>query len=606
MSYEFNPDSQTFEFPNPYKVENQAIILSGALMVLVGAGTMLSAREHLAHGPGGRGLAVVVVSIVLLLLGIGLLARAFTQLRFFFGRNRPDSLAPLVAPDTDGDSAAAHDYKETLRQNAITFREPTGPLNGLLYSWLPHLIFAPDVIQREAQVQFHNFLALVATSVSFMLCWIMFGRDSGQGWIGLIYGVFAFVQIMLPMVRRAAPSKVKSADTMRVGTGSLVILIVLAVLGPVLLGVLASRLPDLGQFSINGVVALSLTCTLIGCGVFGLALKNQLQPSPRVVGSARVSETVTLNAHPNKLMEELDRILMTHWYSRIPNRRYTRRLPTVNGAQGQFAAEIFEESQPRPQPNRIATSIGHALSTPQFFWLTCLTGLAMVYLVAGTVAAFLMTRHILAGEPSWTVMSIALSQIAVGMFCYRAAHRLWGRFDFISELIWVETSGSFESAEVHIGNQLSGNVRTTKSVINIEAMTMRVWVSEIDTVIFGKDAERQMIGMRGLQGLADELASSLKGFGEARSMVVAPTSPVDLERAQRIGRMHQLIADPAQTQSADRLAAALLPENENAGAGSSGLLQGSVAKPRFCQQCGTGMEANAKFCGDCGRAAVLA
>jgi hypothetical protein len=37
-------------------------------------------------------------------------------------------------------------------------------------------------------------------------------------------------------------------------------------------------------------------------------------------------------------------------------------------------------------------------------------------------------------------------------------------------------------------------------------MTMRVWVSEIDTVIFGKDEYRQLVGMRGVPALANELA----------------------------------------------------------------------------------------------------
>ncbi len=107
MSYEFNPDSQVFEFPNPYKVENLAIIISGAFMVVAGAVTLFSVREHIAQGIDGRALAAVGISIGLLLLGIGLLGRAFTQLRFFFGRNRPESLAQTVAPDKDGDTERA-------------------------------------------------------------------------------------------------------------------------------------------------------------------------------------------------------------------------------------------------------------------------------------------------------------------------------------------------------------------------------------------------------------------------------------------------------------------------------------------------------------------
>lgn len=595
MSYEFNPETQVFEFPNPYKVENLALICAGALMAVAGVGTMIAVRERIAHGFDGRALAVVFIAIVLVLFGIGLLARAFTQLRYFFGRNRPDHLAPVVAPGADGDSKNAAWYKETLRQNAITFKEPSGPLNGLLYSWLPHLIFAPRVIQESAQAQFYNFLALGATFVSYLICWLLFGQGPASNWIGVAYGGFAFFQIMRPMVRHSAPTTGAIKEGANVGKGSLIALILLAVFGPVVLGMASSHLPALGDVSVNGVVFVALLCALLGCAVFGLALKNQLQPAPQAVGAARVSETVTMNAHPNKLVEELDRMLMERWFGNIPNRRYTRRSPDASAKQGRFVAEMFEETQPRPQPNRIATSLAHALSSPKFFWQTCLTGLGTLCVVAGTVAAVLAARYIVDGTQVATTVVFALSQFAVGIFCIRAAHVLWGRFDFTSELIWVDISGSYESAHMHIGNQISGNVQTTKSVINIEAMTMRVWVSEIDTVTFGKDAARQLVGMRGLQGMADELSASLKGFGETRSMVVAPTSAQDMERAQKIGLVGQLVGQPMaqpqpQAQAISQLVAAGL------GGASASVTEGRAA----CRQCGAIAEDDARFCGECG------
>ena len=609
MSYEFNPDSQIFEFPNPYKVENVALILAGILLLLAGTGTLIGVRTSLTHAPGARTLAVLAIAVGLLVFGILVLARAFTQLRYFFGRNRPEDLARQVAPDQDGDSRDAGRYKETLRQNAISFKEPSGALNGLLYSWLPQLIFAPLVLQQSAQTQFNNFLALTATFASFLLCWAMFGSGAAGAWIGLVYGAFALFQIMRPMVAgvRHARNDNAGAEPAQVGIGGLVTLVVLAVLGPVLVSVAGPHLPDLGALSVNGVVCIALVCTLFGCLVFGLALKNQLQPAPQAVGATRVSETVTMNAHPNKLIEELDRILMARWYKRIPNRRYSRRSPDVSGQQGQFAAELFEESQPRPVPNRIASGIGHALVTPQFFWLTCLTGLATIYLLAGTIAAMLATRAIMAGAPVATLLCFALSQFVIGVFCYRTAHLLWGRFDFVSELIWVDLSGSFESASVRIGNQFSGSVQSTKNVINVEAMTMRVWVSEVDTVIFGKDAPRQLIGMRGLPALADELAAALKGFGETRSTVVAPVASQDIERAQQIGALNRLMAEPGQTAAGQRLAgqgASVLPPATPpapAPAPASGAAGASTAAGRhFCTRCGAGIDNTARFCGQCG------
>jgi len=580
MSYEFNPDSKLFEFPNPYKVENLAWLTAGGLFTLAGIGTLVAVRERIAHGADLAAIKVVVLSILLMLMGFVFLARAFVQLRYFFGRNRPSSLAPLIPPDKDDDSGPARAYKEILRQNALIYREPKGPINGLLYSMLPSLIFAPEEVRKAAQSQFYNFLSLSATFVSFMICWLAFGQGAAAGWIGLAYGTFAFLQILRPM----AESK-RSGGEAEVGTGALVGLIVVAVLGPVILGMVANRLPALGDLAINGVVFAELLCALAGCAIFGMALKNQLLSAPEAVGTARVAETVTMNAHPNKLIEELDRILLSRWYNNIPNRRYTRRSPQINGRQGQFTAELFEETQPRPQANRVAEGLGHALSSPRFFWLTCLTAFGLVCVLAGGVGALLACAHILDGAPVASTLEFAISQLAVGWFCLKSAHKLWGRFDFVSELIWVDISGSYESAQMHIGNQMTSQVHSSKNVINVESMTMRVWVSEIDTVIFGKDGARQMVGMRGLPALAEEIAATLKGFGETRSAIVAPASQEDLARARDLAMLAKVAGGPADAAELEHQAA---PESS------------AIAAPAACKQCGTSLAPEVKFCGECG------
>jgi hypothetical protein len=602
MSYEFNPDSQAFEFPNPYKVENLSLMATGAFVLVAGLISMLSVRERIVQGADGRALAVAAISIALLLLGIALFARAFTQLRFYFGRNRPGNLAPQPAADQDGTSPLAAHYTETLRQNALTYPEPKGAINGLLYAWLPNLIFAPNVIQRTAQTLFFNCLSLTATFASFLLCWMMFGGGTASAWIGVAYALFAAPQVLRPMIRQGHAASGPVTAEAHVNTNSLVVLIVLAVLGPVALSLAAPHLPGLDNLSINGSLAFALFCALLGCFVFGAALRRQLQPAPQAIGSARVTETVTMNAHPNKLLEELDRVLLERWYANIPNRKYKRVSPVVNAQQGQFTAEVFEETQPRPKSNGTASSLGHALSVPQFRWLAVLTGLASVYLCIGTAAALLAGRDILSNAPFSTTAAFALSQIAVSLFCYRAAHVLWGRFDFTSEFIWVEINGSYESARVNIGNQISGNVQTNKSVINIESMTLRVWVSEIDTVIFGKDAPRQLVGMRGLPDTAHELAATLKGFGEARSMIVAPTANQDLERAQRVGVMNQLIdGSGGKLPAATNRAAMVGNRNAESGAAAIPAAASTLLGP-ICAGCGATSDADARFCGECGSA----
>jgi hypothetical protein len=594
MSYEFNPESPTFELPNPYKVENLSLFVSGGAMLAAGIATALIVRDRLGHGVDGQIFAVLGIAVSLMLFGLWLFGTAFTQLRFFFGRNRPANLdwAPEVAPGQDGDSAAAQALKETMRQSAITYDEPRGALNGLLYSWLPHLVFAPKRIQENAQAQFHNFLALTATLASFSLCWLIAGQGKANSWIGLIYAAFSLPLIVRPMVADLRAANGQVGGKAEVGRNYLVILILLAVLGPVVLTMLGSRLPDLGGFSINGALLVALVSVLIGCGVFGLALKHQLPGPPQSIGVARVAHTVTMNAHPNKLIEEIDRAMMERWFQNIPNRRYTRISPEITGQQGRFVAEMFEETQPRPQLRRTAAGLADALALPQFRWLAILTVLATVYMLAGTLFAVGTANNILDGLAVSSTLGLASSLLAVGEFCRKAAHVLWGRFDFVSELVWVEINGSFESARLNIGNQISGNVQTAKNVINVESMTMRVWVSEIDSVIFGKNAWRQLIGMRGLPQRAEELASLLKQFGESRSMVVAPTSTNDLDRAQRVGAMDKLIGEGAGERHSPH---DMFMQRTNS----------ITTQPTQCGSCGVALEDDARFCGECGQPVLL-
>jgi ribosomal protein L40E len=182
---------------------------------------------------------------------------------------------------------------------------------------------------------------------------------------------------------------------------------------------------------------------------------------------------------------------------------------------------------------------------------------------------------------------LALSFLSIGLFAQQSSHELWGRFDFVSRLIWVEIVGSYESAQVNIGNQFSGNMQTAKSVINIEAMTMRVWVSEIESVIFGKDASRQLIRMRAIPDKASDISTVLKQFGESLSMIVAPTSESDLARAQRIGQVNALVGGASLpqdllTQQAEKMIASTMQTS--------------------CRQCNASLAAAARFCAECGTA----
>ena len=590
MSYEFNPESQTLELDNPYRVENAALLVSSLFLVICGFAALFIVRARLSQHIDGLSAGAIVLAVVLLMLGIGLGAAALRQLKFYFGRNRPESLAPTLQSDQSGNSPQAGFYKEMLRQSALTFEEPRGAINNVLYTALPQLIFAPRVIQRIAQQQFQTLLALATIFLFFVISLVLAGTPTATGWVGIVYAAISYY--FISPLRRSTSSVSQISQGGEIGNGTLVIFATLSIVGTVFLTMFSKNLPDLGGFAINGVLCLSLLATMVALLIFGLALKNQLQGAPQEVGVGRVVESMTMNAHPNKVIEELDRKLIAEWFSRIPNRKYTRTEPQVSGKQGQFGAEIFEETQPQPKSNNTAQGSMHAFEEPYFRWLAVLSWYSTFSFFAGGISALLAMHSMLDGQAYGSTLTGALALIAIGMFSRGCAHLLWGRFDFSSTLIWVELNGSYESASMQIGNQITGNVQTSKSVINIESMTIKVWVSEIESVIFGKDSWRQVIRMRGLQAKADEMAATLKSFGEAKSMIVAPTTTADLHRAQAIGHIGAALSTPSAGQANPLLMAQAAAQK----------IAQSVSQ---CKSCNSEIEHGSRFCGDCGAPVVL-
>lgn len=146
----------------------------------------------------------------------------------------------------------------------------------------------------------------------------------------------------------------------------------------------------------------------------------------------------------------------------------------------------------------------------------------------------------------------------LGRFCFSTGNDLWCRFDFVSKLIWVEMQGNYQSAQMDFGNVLSDRVKTQKQVINVESMTLRVWVAEIDSVAFGKDGRRQFLAMRGLREEAAALHAHLTSFGQSQSMIVAPTSQEDMNRAGALAALNNAQGDPNSAKLPGSAVAALI------------------------------------------------
>lgn len=590
MSYEFNPTSGKLDFPNPFVVENYFLLTSafcqcgGAIVLL------LICRNQIAAHSGSSSLLPILAGVCLLVSGLNHGRRAMMQLRFFFGRNKPVSLAPDLNPGAEGTSAWAEWLKKTLRQNAIDYPEPTGALSGLLYSWIRELIYAPVSIQRIAQRQFHNAVAILVTLASFLVSWAGFSSTSSSAWMGLFYFAFSLFLLLRPI-------ESGTATKAEVGQRGLVVLILCAVFGPVLVPRMTQGLPNIEWLSLNGQTLFLLLASLIGVALFFRALISQTNAPPQT-NPALEQMSLSMNCHPKQLIDELDRRLQQGWTEQIPNRRYAKILPVVTGGAGSFHAEVLEETQPMPAGDLNQTDLSASFTLPRLVWIAWLDSLGLLLTVIAVVSLVLyaLDAHAVFGRESMTpYLTTGIAALTLGGFCLRIGHPLWGRFDFRSELIWVSMEGNYQAAEMGFGNQYTDRIKTNKQVINIETMTLRVWVAEIHTVIFDKSSLRSLIAIHGLTNRANELANHLCQFAGEQSMIVAPTSKVDVQKSVLIGALNAS-GDRVDTTLQSSLIESVVAAQARAKAATASSRSGDLQ----CGECQTQLSPSIRFCPMCG------
>ena len=587
MAYDYNSQDNRFDFPNPYRIENYFYFCASAILLVGGLSLLIIVR----HGLSGGGTVValpLLIGVAMLVHGLVLAGKAMARLRFFFGRGQPASLAPGLTPDQTGTTAAAAGLTDLLRHSSLAFKEPVGPLNGVLYSLFRNLIFSPHYIQNIAQRQFQNALAFAAILLSLLVS-LVGASHASASWLGLFYFALAMV-ILLKPVERGAQGEVS------MGIQGVVGFVLAAVLGPVLVPMLTQGVQPPAWLPGAGQAALVMLCGLAVIALFFMAAMSQSQSDTPQANMAVVQDTLNMNSHPKQIMDEFERRMQEGWVASLPNRVYARRVPEVvlNQESGSFEGEALQETQPVPRGEMADMTWASCFTAPRYRWLGWLNTFGLITLLVAVVSLTRFASRFYNGSSVdadyAAAATLGVAFWMLGNFCFRAGGVLWGRFDFVSRLIWVEMAGNYQAARVDYGNQFTDTVKTEKKVINIEAMTLRVWVAEIETVAFGKDTARSIVGMRGCKAEAEGLHRILKDFGVQQSMVVAPTSNVDLQRAQVMASINKVVTSA--TQSA-------LP---TASAAVSAAVPTVVPSPaRFhCPACAPAHAKGAKFCPECG------
>lgn len=528
MGYEYNPQSQRFDVPNPHRVENWFLAVGAVLLIASGFASLFIARGRIVDPSQTGSWAALAAAVLTLFAGFTIVTWILWQLRFYFGREQPASLAPSMTPTQSGESTEARGITETLRQNAFNYDVPVSGVDQLLYTWMPDLIFSPNPLQRIARSQFRNLLALAAILVSALIG--VFGV-SAPGQRSLVFMLYAVLGawILLRALRTNGGSTELSVP-------ALVVLAVVAVIGPVALGMLLpADLPAPLGMSWGWLASLVVLGGLAACGLLLLAVVTQTL-RPTTIAMANHLEIVSFNGAPNQILLHFERTLQELWFEKIPNRRYIHKPAEALGDRGRFHGEALEESQPVPTESGPLT-LQYCLSAREYRWLASIVILSTVLLAAtaGLSLWAVLKWPVAAGD----LVAGAVLSFLLALYCLRSSQLLWRRFRFTSRLYWLEMQGNFQISSVDFGNIVQDRFKSQRSTTSVEDMTLRLWVADIDSVCYGRDRPRYIVGLAGNVAESQRLAQHLAGFARSQAVIISPTSARDAERAGQIADMNR-------------------------------------------------------------------
>lgn len=248
MTYEFNSDDSLLNnFPNPFRFENAFLLLAAAATGTGGIATFVTAKELLKNHEDRAAFLGMAVAILVFGAGMKLLIQALSQLRFYLGQKFPRGLADELPITENGVGLGTEKILETLRQRAIEFTEPTGALNGVLYSLVKNLATSPVEVQTAAVQHFHAMLEMAALFTSLVFSFFVFEGTPYEGfasWLYLPMSGLSLLTLSAQLQNFAVPDG-DDADAVETGNRALwklMGLIMFSIIAPVLVPRIAPHL----------------------------------------------------------------------------------------------------------------------------------------------------------------------------------------------------------------------------------------------------------------------------------------------------------------------------------------------------------------------------
>lgn len=547
MTYEFHAgDAASNDFPNPFKLENIFLLLSSTALIIGGIFVLLDARNYFQSHQDKLATVTVMLAVSLFGVAVKFLIQALTHIRFYLGRKFPAGLADELPTASYGLGKGALDVMNVLRQGAIDFPEPAGPLNGVLYSLIKPLITSPPPIQAAAVQHFHSLVAMAGLLASMCASYFFVTGTAYEGVVSWMYLPMTGLSLLTPFMRSETEdfnaSHVGDADKM---LWKLIGLVVFSIIAPV---AIPRYLPAYPIPPMWVAPLLLLLTSMVASVVFLLSLLAQLDEVSQTSVSCEQT-TISMNCHPAQLWPKVSRDFQSSWVRNIPNRAYANVPPgATDSDRGAFQGYILEETQPTTSSTMGLSKPADVFGAKHVRYLALLNvwGLLLSIAAAAVAAHFASAFASMERMEISRVILIAIALTVATALTFRIGHLLWSRMYFKSRLMWIVIDGTFQDAELRVGNQFTGNMQSRSTLTRVEDATLRVWVSDIVSVAFGKGGKRFLMALAPADGFAKATADGLKQFALNQSSVTTPTSIGDFAKAQSVAAMSQAIGMPGE------------------------------------------------------------
>ena len=545
MSYEYGTGQQGLNYPNPYVIQNTFLFTKVVLFSFITLILFILAKIDLDNGTYANMIIELIFAFIFIGYSISMGLKLSKQVRVFFGRGQPANLAPEVPLDHVGSSTAANQLKETIRQGALILQTPNVPFSGFLYTWLKDLIIAPQEIRTLTEHVFSNIIKTFILFGCFLLSTLFSYGTKTTGYLGLFFMFVTTWLVITPLLK-------DGFNEISLNLSSFWKLLFLSVIFPIGFIFINKQypkaLPDLQEFNFSIQSLLILLVIIFSESLNLLALKSQLT-KPDGVTTSFEQKAVTFNSHPNQLLVEIERKLQNSWVAAIPNRIYSKIVPQItNDTTGNFYGLVMQESQPMiPEQKNDKLTINYVLNDDRLSKLFYIESLG--FLLNLICLSFILTSiyhiHSLNSFQGIGWLPLIIGLLSLSSYLTKVCHELWGRFDFESTLYVFEWQGNFNRAKMNFGNHLKDTIQSEKNVINIESMTLRVWVTKLSTVVFGhginsENNPRKIIKMVGIKEDCQNWIEHIATFAESQSMILKPTSKEDFKNANSLAQLNGL------------------------------------------------------------------